>query len=90
MFNRVGNMARRKTKDITDKFKGMRKCKIIELCKSPEVDLTDEELNIFLLRLYNYNYGVSDKVGKCERSVTSIFMNVIKKMRDYFNDKKNQ
>lgn len=63
-------MPRRKTKDITDKFKGMRKCKIIELCKSPEVDLTDEELNIFLLRLYNYNYGVSDKVGKCERAQT--------------------
>ena len=82
-------MPRRKTKDITDKFKGMRKRKIIELCKSPEIDLTDEEMNIFLLRLYNYNYGVSDKVGKCERSVTSIFMNVVNKMRDYFNDKKD-
>ena len=34
-------MARGKTSDITNKFKKMRKCKIIELLKSPEVDLTD-------------------------------------------------
>lgn len=80
-------MARRRTKDITDKFKNMRKCKAIELLTSDDIDLTEDELNIFLLRLYNYNYGVSDKVGKCERSTTSIFMRAINKIRDYFNEK---
>lgn len=69
-------MSRSKTSDITKEFKKMRKCKIIELLKSPEIDLTDEELNIFLLRLNYYNDGVSEKVGKCPRSITTIFMNV--------------
>lgn len=82
-------MARSKTKDITQRFKKMRKCKIIELLKSPEVDLTDEEMEVFLLRLYYYNEGVSDKVGKCPRKVTDIFMNVINKLRDYFNEKRD-
>jgi hypothetical protein len=41
-------MPRSKTSDITNEFKKMRKCKIIELLKSPDIDLTDEELNIFL------------------------------------------
>lgn len=80
-------MARRKTQDVTREFKKMRKCKIIELLKSPELDLTDEEMNIFLLRLNYFNDGVSDKVGKCPRSVTTIFMNVITKIRDYWNEK---
>lgn len=57
-------MPRSKTSDITNEFKKMRKCKIIELLKSPDIDLTDEELNIFLLRLNYYNDGVSEKVGK--------------------------
>lgn len=85
------NMARsrQKTQDITSEFKKMRKCKIIELLKSPEIDLTDEELEIFLLRLNYYNPGVSSKVGKCQRSVTTIFMNVINKIRDYWNEKNN-
>ena len=39
-------MARGKTSDITNKFKKMRKCKIIELLKSPEVDLTEDEMDI--------------------------------------------
>lgn len=64
----------------------MRKCKIIELLKSPEVDLSEEEMNIFLLRLDYYNEGVSGRVGKCSRSVTTIFMNVINKLRDYFDE----
>lgn len=55
-------MPRSKTSDITNEFKKMRKCKIIELLKSPDIDLTDEELNIFLLRLNYYNDGV--KGGK--------------------------
>lgn len=76
-------MPRSKTSDITNEFKKMRKCKIIELLKSPDIDLTDEELNIFLLRLNYYNDGVSEKVGKCPRSVTTIFMNVLNKIRDF-------
>lgn len=75
-------MPRSKTSDITNEFKKMRKCKIIELLKSPDIDLTDEELNIFLLRLNYYNDGVSEKVGKCPRSVTTIFMNVLNKIKD--------
>lgn len=59
-------MSRSKTSDITKEFKKMRKCKIIELLKSPEIDLTDEELNIFLLRLNYYN------VGLIEESIKSI------------------
>ena len=66
----------------------MRKCKIIELLKSPDIDLTDEELNIFLLRLNYYNDGVSEKVGKCPRSITTIFMNVLNKIRDFKNEKR--
>lgn len=62
-------MARTKTKNITDRFKRMRKCKIIELLTSPEIDLTPEEMNVFLLRLTNSNDGVSDKVYKCPRCV---------------------
>ena len=83
-------MARSKTQDVTSKFKKMRKCKIIELLKSPRIDLTDEELEIFLLRLNYYNDGVSSKVGKCPRSVTTIFMNVINKIRDYWNENEKQ
>lgn len=40
-------MARTKTKNITDRFKRMRKCKIIELLTSPEIDLTPEEMNVY-------------------------------------------
>lgn len=83
-------MSRSKTSDITKEFKKMRKCKIIELLKSPEIDLTDEELNIFLLRLNYYNDGVSEKVGKCPRSITTIFMNVLNKIRDFKNEKREQ
>lgn len=83
-------MARSKTQDVTSKFKKMRKCKIVELLKSPRIDLTDEELEIFLLRLNYYNDGVSSKVGKCPRSVTTIFMNVINKIRDYWNENEKQ
>lgn len=81
-------MGRTKTRKITHHFKRMRKCKVIELLKSPEVDLTDEEMDIFLRRLYYYNDRVSDDVGKCPRSVTTIFMNAINKIKDYFNDQK--
>ena len=80
-------MGRTKTRKITQHFKKMRKCKVIELLKSPEVDLTDEEMDIFLRRLYDYNPRVSDDVGKCERSVTTIFINAINKIKDYFNEK---
>ena len=80
-------MARTKTREITQRFKRMRKCKIIELLKSPEVDLTDEEMDIFLRRLYYYNDRVSEDVGKCSRSVTDIFMNAIHKIKEYFNEK---
>lgn len=80
-------MARTKTREITQRFKRMRKCKIIELLKSPEVDLTDEEMDIFLRRLYYYNDRVSDDVGKCPRSITDIFMNAIHKIKEYFNEK---
>lgn len=83
-------MPRGKTSDITNKFKKMRKCKIIELLKSPEVDLTDDEMDIFLRRLYYYNDRVSDDVGKCPRCVTKIFMNVVNKLRDYFDEKSKQ
>lgn len=80
-------MARTKTKDITDRFKRMRKCKIIELLTSSEIDLTPEEMNVFLLRLNNSNDGVSDKVYKCPRCVTKIFINVINKLKDFYNEK---
>ena len=80
-------MPRTKTGEITNRFKKMRKCKIIELLKSPEVDLTDDEMDIFLRRLYYYNDRVSDDVGKCPRSVTTIFMNAINKIKDYFDEK---
>lgn len=83
-------MPRSKTQDVTKEFKKMRKCKIVELLKSPEIDLTDEELEIFLLRLNYYNDGVSSRVGKCPRSVTTIFMNVINKIRDYWNETKSK
>jgi hypothetical protein len=65
----------------------MRKCKVIELLTSPEVDLTEEEMDIFLRRLYYYNPRVSTDVGKCERSVTTIFINAINKIKDYFDEK---
>lgn len=80
-------MPRTKTGEITNRFKKMRKCKIVELLKSPEVDLTDDEMDIFLRRLYYYNDRVSDDVGKCPRSVTTIFMNAINKIKDYFDEK---
>lgn len=83
-------MARTKTKDITDRFKRMRKCKIVELLTSPEIDLTPEEMNVFLLRLTNSNDGVSDKVYKCPRCVTKIFMNVINKLKDFYDEKTKQ
>lgn len=83
-------MARTKTKDITDRFKRMRKCKIVELLTSPEIDLTPEEMNVFLLRLTNSNDGVSDKVYKCPRCETKIFMNVINKLKDFYDEKTKQ
>lgn len=66
-------MPRSKTSDITNEFKKMRKCKIIELLKSPDIDLTDEELNIFLLRLNYYNDGVSEKWENA-RAVLPLFL----------------
>lgn len=68
----------------------MRKCKIVELLTSPEIDLTPEEMNVFLLRLTNSNDGVSDKVYKCPRCVTKIFMNVINKLKDFYDEKTKQ
>ena len=85
-------MPKKTTSDVTKRFKGMRKHKIIELCKSDDVELTEKELEVFLLRVYNdfYNHRVSDEVGCCERKVTDIFMSAITKLRSYFNDKENK
>lgn len=83
-------MSRTKTGKLMRRCKKMRKCKIMDILRSPEVDLNEDEMRIFLLRLYKYNDGVSDEVGKCPRSVTTIFMNAFNKVKEYFDEKEGE
>lgn len=77
-----------KTNDVVNKLRGRRKCKIIELCKSAEVDLTDDELKAIIFRVHDrfYNTRMSDELGVCERKGTNIFMSAIKKLRNFFEE----
>lgn len=78
-------MAKQPYRDVTDKCKAMRKSKLIRLC---EEELTEEELNIFLMRVYN-NYNrdrVADEAARCKECVSRIFMRAVHKLRNLFDE----
>ena len=37
-----------------------------------------------------YNPRISKEVGKCEKSVSNIFMRAVRKLREYFNECEKQ
>ena len=66
-------MPRGSVKDVKTKCRNMRKSKLKEVCES---ELTEEEMEIFLMKIADkyYNSRISQEVGKCEKSVSNIFM----------------
>ena len=75
---------RTKTKIITDRYKNMRTSKA--LAELDKAELDEEEKRVFMLRLKYFNYGVSDKVGKCEKCTTKVFIRALNKLKDYLKD----
>lgn len=75
---------RTKTKKITDRYKNMRTSKV--LAELDKAELDEEEKRVFMLRLKYFNYGVSDKVGKCEKCTTKVFIRALNKLKDYLKD----
>lgn len=84
-------MPKAKTNDVVNKLRGRRKCKIIELCKSPEIDLTDDEIKAIVFRVHDnfFNPRMSEELHVCERKGTNIFMSAIRKLRSFFEENPN-
>lgn len=75
-------MPRGSVKDVKTKCRNMRKSKLKEVCEN---ELTEEEMEIFLMKIADkyYNPRISQEVGKCEKSVSNIFMRAVRKLREY-------
>lgn len=82
-------MPRGSVKDVKTKYRNMRKSKLKEVCES---ELTEEEMEIFLMKIADkyYNPRISQEIGKCEKSVSNIFMRAVRKLREYFNECEKQ
>lgn len=78
-------MPRGSVKDVKTRCRNMRKSKLKEVCES---ELTEEEMEIFLMKIADryYNQRISEEVGKCEKTISNIFMRVVNKLREYFNE----
>lgn len=82
-------MAKQPYKDVTDRCRLMRKSKLLKLC---EDELTEEELKIFLMRIYN-NYNrerVADEACRCKECVSKIFMRAVHKIRSLLSESEEQ
>jgi DNA-directed RNA polymerase specialized sigma24 family protein len=81
-------MPKQKYKDVVDGCKELRRKELETICKN---ELNDEEFRIFMLRVYNqfYRERVSTEVGKCKESISKIFMRAVRKMRQYFKEKRH-
>ena len=75
-------------KDVIDKAKAMRKSKLLSICKE---ELSDEEMEVFLLRVYGnyYRERTATEVHKCKETVSSIWMRAIRKLRELFEEMNN-
>lgn len=78
-------MPRGSVKDVKTRCRNMRKSKLKEVCES---ELTEEEMEIFLMKIADryYNQRISEEVGKCEKTISNIFMRAVNKLREYFNE----
>jgi hypothetical protein len=79
-------MPRGSVKDVKTKCRNMRKSKLKEVCEN---ELTEEEMEIFLMKIADKYYNPKE-VGKCEKSVSNIFMRAVRKLREYFNECEKQ
>lgn len=75
-------MPRGSVKDVKTRCRNMRKSKLKEVCES---ELTEEEMEIFLMKIADryYNQRISEEVGK---TISNIFMRAVNKLREYFNE----
>lgn len=78
-------MVKQPYKDVTDKCRAMRKSKLLKMCQE---ELTEEELKIFLMRVYDnyYRDRVAEESGRCKECVSRIFMRAVHKLRSLFNE----
>lgn len=82
-------MAKKPYKDVTDKCKRMRKSVLMDICRE---ELTEDEMEVFLLRIYKnyYRPRVATETGKCPETTSKLFMRAIHKLREIFGDKSNE
>lgn len=77
-------MPKQSYKDVTDHCKSLRKKELEKVCYE---ELTPEEFEIFMLRVYNsyQRERVATESGHCKECVSKIFMRAVRKLRSYFN-----
>lgn len=77
-------MPKQPYKDVTEKCKSLRRKELEKVCHE---ELTPEEFEIFMLRVYNsyQRDRVATESGKCKECVSKIFMRAVNKLRSYFN-----
>ena len=82
-------MPKQKYKDVVDDCRELRRKELENICFN---ELSEEEFKVFMLRVYNqfYRERVSSEVGKCKESISKIFMRAIRKMRRYFDERKER
>lgn len=77
-------MPKQPYKDVTEHCKSLRRKELEKICYD---ELTPEEFEIFMLRVYNsyQRERVATDVGRCKESISKIFMRAVRKLRSYFN-----
>lgn len=82
-------MPKQKYKDVVDDCRELRRKELENICFN---ELSEEEFKVFMLRVYNqfYRERVSSEVGKCKESISKIFMRAVRKMRRYFDERKER
>lgn len=82
-------MPKQKYKDVVDDCRELRRKELEDICFN---ELSEEEFKVFMLRIYNqfYRERVSSEIGKCKESISKIFMRAVRKMRRYFDERKER
>lgn len=82
-------MPKQKYKDVVDDCRELRRKELEDICFN---ELSEEEFKVFMLRVYNqfYRERVSSEIGKCKESISKIFMRAVRKMRRYFDERKER
>ena len=77
-------MPKQPYKDVTEHCKSLRRKELERICYD---ELTPEEFEIFMLRVYNsyQRERVATEAGRCKESISKIFMRAVRKLRSYFN-----